>query len=197
MSGQSAHQILDSSHVSFDDHPPLRLAGLRHGSDITELWEGTLPRLTTFSALQGLWRPTMGSTGNGLLVVIPAPPDKDSDTICGFTIGPSSAIGAPLMGFSTPAGLQVSCTVTGPWSEAERAYHLLCEHWMEAHGMRQHGPWFTLFRTNPRSTAPKDWTCDVRIPIVAIGGDTRPPHPSDADITATAPDTDTDPDDGV
>jgi hypothetical protein len=140
------------------------LAALDHAGDGASACDQALPRLSTFAAMQGLWRPTLGGGEKGYMVVIPQQPGQLT-TVCGIAIDQSKTPSGLLFTHSLPAGTYAESVVHGDWACIEQAAVALLGSAIGALGMVAKGPWICLFRTNPRSTAPQDWESSIRVAI--------------------------------
>jgi DNA gyrase inhibitor GyrI len=156
------------SHTSTDatitSQPEIVLAALDHAGDGASACDQALPRLSTFAAMQGLWRPTLGSSDKGFMVIVPQQPGQES-SICGIAIDPSKAPSGVLYSHTLPAGSYAESLVHGDWDSIQHAAESLIGPGVAHLGRITTGPWQCLFRTNPRSTDAKEWESIIRVAI--------------------------------
>lgn len=142
---------MSSSSLSF---PALTLVGLTHTGDAATVCDVSLPRVTTYAAMQGLWRPSLTASENGLAALLFA---GDGSLFCGLTAATDASVSPPLSLRIITDGAYAVCHHHGPWDTIVQAIA----------GLRRVHPAGTdclcLFRTNPRSTAPADWQSELRL----------------------------------
>lgn len=161
---EKANSPAPAPSASVIDYAGCLLAALETPSDGATACEESLPRLSTFAAMQGLWRPTLGSNAYGTMVVIPRQNGQEV-TVCGITVEPDKEPSGLLQAYPIAAGRCAQVAVTGDWATIEQAADALCLTTLGGLGATAAGPWFCLFQTNPRSTEPQDWESLICVPI--------------------------------
>ncbi|SIS75855.1 hypothetical protein [Insolitispirillum peregrinum] len=138
--------------------PALHLAGLPHDGPLEALCDETLPRVTTFAALQGLWRPSLTASDSGKVVVVR---DESGALFCGIAVRDGVTVNPPLSALSLPAQDGITQQGNGPWQAASAT---LARMRIAASHPLQPG-WRCTFHTNPRSTPPEEWLYELCIPV--------------------------------